>query len=140
MITPAKRNGVGVQVILQYSVDFVKKDKKTTITVLPYQGYAAQKEKVLYVAPQRIISKKWTVLAGCPSKMFVGLKSSISAKGEPSNAEVISGAPNDVCTAGIKRWNSRQRFIPAMENGKPVSSTHIEYVYGRVDIRGGLRE
>lgn len=135
-ITPARVNGNGQWALYQYSVEFVQQDEQQRIAVNSYQGYNKVLSPASYSAPQRILRKKWSSIPGCPLKMRVALKVDVSADGEPSNAQFLFEKPNDVCAASILRWSTRQSYVPAMLDGKAVSSIHVEYVLGSIDWRG----
>ncbi|MFK7733063.1 MAG: hypothetical protein AB8B48_15695 [Pseudomonadales bacterium] len=134
-ITPAKIDDIGQWAFYQYSVEFIQQGEERRFIVKSYQGYNKVLSPTEYSAPQRILRKKWSSIPGCPLEMHVGLKVDVSADGSPSNLQFFSGEPNKVCARSIRKWNARQRYIPAMTGTKAVPATYIEYLLGPIDWR-----
>lgn len=121
-LNPARVNGRRVKVLFQYSVLFDKKDGNEEITVYPSHLLESRLTPG-YSGPQRYKSpRRWK---GCHLDIRAWVSMKVDEHGLPSDVQFVAGDAPRHCEEMILRVAESQKFIPAMQDGKPVAANHL---------------
>jgi hypothetical protein len=133
---PAQFNGKDVGVYFQYRVQFLQKEGKHAIVLLPNQGYLENIDAYgdTFVAAQRVVSReKWENV--CPRKahFVVVTRSYVGEDGIQSSINLEHGSGITIspkCREAIIETLEQSTFMPALADGEPVPSSYVE-AFGR---------
>jgi len=129
-IKAASLDGKQKSVWFQFTVQFVQKGGVKTIYAFSNHGEESEKYGQEYSSPQRLTQGNFKVIARafrrCGANARVMIRAVIDTSGVPIDAKHIGGEGNSGCKADMAAYFLEGRFIPAISNGKPVTSVYVQ--------------
>ncbi|MFL0810485.1 MAG: energy transducer TonB [Agarilytica sp.] len=127
-LEPALVKGKRKSIWFQYLVTFHKKDGKKMIVLYPNYGLDMDKYGPYYTSAQRYSSGVRTYFNRCRLlNTNIWVKAKIDEFGKAHDVEAISSEKGgERCAKNIAYKLKKGKFIPAMNDGKPVPSLYTE--------------
>lgn len=129
-MVPAMENGRPVEVWFQFSVFFERNNGVESIQVYPHQFLNFDEYGLDYSGPQRYSSRDssfpWSLCRqGFVHKVWISM--TVDEAGVPGEIEVLDqdNYP-DTCAKAAQNYMSQGKYIPAIQNGRPVKAKYLE--------------
>lgn len=123
--TPAIVDSKRRPVWFSFSVLFETVDSDVEVSVYPYLLLDTGAPQSLFSAPQRVLAGRYPRY--CRNAKSVWTRVLVTAKGIPSNPDVIGGS--DRCQQSLGKLLLKATYIPAMLEGAFIDSNYFEVWY-----------
>jgi len=138
-LKPASVNQELKSVYMLYTVIFVRKEGAERVIVVPNHSINMKEFGLAYIAPQRLVYKKYEYNLQCPDRPFYHLvTASIDSQGSISEVELSTQDKKCIkCRRCVEKVAAMSSFIPGYANSKPTTMKYQEpYFKGERSVVG----